>query len=125
MTEIKKTIATNFKETIEMLESFRTEENSTAIDEKIAFLTDRMEKAQKKNGGEKKPSVASIENPKLAEELYEIMESGIKYTATQISTLGIEKIGSSSKATTILKILCADGRVANVKEKGASLYYKV
>lgn len=131
MTNEKRTVATKFKDAIALLNEYReiavNEENDekvVAIDTAIEDMTDRMEKAIKKNGGVKKPTTASVENPKLADELYEIMEDGAKYTATQISTLGVEKITSASKATTVLRILLEDGRVVNTKEKGTSLYSK-
>ena len=44
------------------------------------------------------------------------------YTATQVYNMGIEGIGSASKATTILTILKKDGRVINTKAKGVSTY---
>ncbi len=132
MENIKRTVVMKFKDTIALLEEYRkimvdegNDKKITAINTAIEDMNDRMEKAVKKNGGEKKPSMASIENPKIANRLYNAMENGVKYTATMISNMGIEGIGSSSKATTILTILKKEGKVANAKEKSVSIYTKV
>lgn len=130
--ENKRTVVVKFEDTIALLNEYReiavnegNDEKVVEIDRSIAEMEDRKEKAVKKNTGEKKPSVASVENPKIANRLYDAMESGVKYTATQISLMGIEGIASASKATTILTILKKDGRVTNAKEKGVSVYTKV
>ena len=128
--ENKRTVVIKFEDTIALLKEYaeivaEDTEKVAEINRSIEDMEDRKDKAIKKNaGGEKKATTASVENPKIAEELYEVMEEGVKYTATEISKLGIEKITSASKATTILKILLADGRVANEKVKGVSKYFR-
>ena len=127
--ENKRTVVIKFEDTIALLKEYAEmvagdTEKVAEINRSIEDMEDRKDKAIKKNSGEKKATTASVENPKIAEELYEVMEDGVKYTATEISNLGVEKINSASKATTILRILVADGRVANEKVKGVSKYFR-
>lgn len=82
----------------------------------------RADLAAKKNSGEKKPSVTSIENAKTATAVYEGMESGRAYTATEV--MKEFDLPSTSKATSILDILKKDGRVVWEKVKGKSFYTK-
>ena len=115
----EKTIVSQFTE----IEGILRENGHTELAD---FMLDRIAKQtaknSTKNGGESETAKA---NKKLAEALYEVMEENVCYTATQVSTLGIEGIGSASKATTILTILKNDGRVINTKAKGVSTYKKV
>lgn len=128
MENAKRTVVMRFDTAIALLKEYaeimENPDKVAEIEASIAEMEDRKEKAVKKNSGEKKPTLASIENPKIANALYEEMEDGVKYTATQIANLGVSGIANSSKATTILRILLADGRVKNIKEKGTSLYSK-
>lgn len=128
MENTKRTVVMKFDTAIALLKEYaeimENPEKVAQIEASIAEMEDRKEKAVKKNNGEKKPTVASIENPKIANALYEAMESEVGYTATQISNMGFEGISNTSKATTILGILKKDGRVANKKVKGVSTYYK-
>lgn len=128
MENIKRTVVMKFDTAIALLNEYKEvatdPEKIAEIETSIVEMEDRKEKAIKKNSGEKKPTLASIENPKIANALYEVMEKGVPYTATQISAMGVEGIKSASKATTILRILLEDGRATNKKVKGVSTYYK-
>lgn len=128
MENTKRTVVMKFDTAIALLNEYKeimeNPDKIAEIEASIAEMEDRKEKAIKKNSGEKKPTLASIENPKIANVLYETMEEGVAYTATQISTMEIEGIKSASKATTILRILLEDGRATNKKVKGVSTYYK-
>lgn len=128
MENTKRTVVMKFDTAIALLNEYKemaTDPDKVAqIEASVAEMEDRKEKAIKKNSGEKKPSTASMENPKIANRLYEEMEIEVGYTATQISNMGIEGIASASKATTILRILLDDGRATNKKVKGVSTYYK-
>ena len=129
MENTKRTVVMKFDTAIALLKEYaelmESEPDKVAeIEDSIKEMEDRKEKAIKKNNGEKKPTVASIENPKIANALYDALESGVGYTATQISNMGVEGITSASKATTILTILKNDDRVTNKKVKGVSTYYK-
>ena len=112
----EKTIVSQFTE----IEGILRENGHTELAD---FMLDRIAKQSAKNstknGGVSKAAEA---NKILAEALYEAMEENVCYTATQISAMGIEGIGSSSKATVVLKVLVNDGRVVNIKEKGTSTY---
>lgn len=129
MENTKRTVVMKFDTAIALLKEYaefmESEPDKVAqIEASVAEMEDRKEKAIKKNGGEKKPTTASVENPKIANRLYEEMEGEVGYTATQISLMGIDGIASASKATTILRILLDDGRATNKKVKGVSTYYK-
>lgn len=128
MENTKRTVVMKFDTAIALLNEYKEmatdPEKVAQIEASVAEMEDRKEKAVKKNSGEKKPTTASVENPKIANRLYEEMESEVGYTATQISLMGIEGIASASKATTILRILLEDGRATNKKVKGVSTYYK-
>jgi hypothetical protein len=129
MENTKRTVVMKFDTAIALLKEYaefmESEPDKVAqIEASVAEMEDRKEKAIKKNSGEKKPTTASVENPKIANALYEALEDEVGYTATQISLMGVEGIASASKATTILRILLEDGRVTNKKVKGASIYYK-
>ena len=128
MENTKRTVVMKFDTAIALLNEYKEmatdPEKVAQIEASVAEMEDRKEKAIKKNSGEKKPTTASVENPKIANRLYEEMESEVGYTATQISLMGIEGIASASKATTILRILLDDGRATNKKVKGVSTYYK-
>ena len=111
----EKTIVSQFTE----IEGILRENGHTELAD---FMLDRIAKQTAKNstkGGESKTAEA---NKKLAEALYEAMEENVCYTATQIGNMGIEGISSASKATAVLKVLLADGRVTNSKAKGVSTY---
>lgn len=128
MENTKRTVVMKFDTAIALLNEYKEmatdPEKVAQIEASVAEMEDRKEKAIKKNSGEKKPTTASVENPKIANRLYEEMESEVGYTATQISLMGIDGIASASKATTILRILLDDGRATNKKVKGVSTYYK-
>ena len=128
MENTKRTVVMKFDTAIALLNEYKEmatdPEKVAQIEASVAEMEDRKEKAIKNNSGEKKPTTASVENPKIANRLYEEMEDEVGYTATQISLMGIEGIASASKATTILRILLEDGRATNKKVKGVSTYYK-
>lgn len=86
-------------------------------------MQERAELTAKKNSGEKKPSVASIENAKTAKVVYEGMEENRAYRATEV--MKEFDIASTSKATAILKVLMDEGKVAKTVAKGVSTYAKV
>lgn len=111
----EKTIVSQFTE----IEKYLRENGKT---EWADFMLDRIAKQTAKNSTKSGVSKTAEANKVLAEKLYEAMEVDTCYTATQISNMGIEGIGSASKATTVLKVLVEDGRVVNIKAKGTSTY---
>ena len=111
----EKTIVSQFTE----IEGILRSEGHTELAD---FMLDRIAKQTAKNSTKGGESETAKANKKLAEVLYESMDADTCYTATQIGNMGIEGIGSASKATAILKILLADERVTNSKVKGVSTY---
>ncbi len=112
----EKTIVSQFTE----IEAILRNEGHTDLAD---FMLERIEKQTKKNasksGGVSKTAEA---NKALAEALYEVMEEGVAYTATQLFGLGIAGITSGSKATAVVKVLVEDGRVTVSKGKSGNLY---
>ena len=85
--------------------------NGTLNDETAAFAAHELEVMANAQAKRKdKPTKAQLENAPLADALYEAMGAQA-YTATEIVGLGVEGIGSTPKATAVLKVLAADGRV--------------
>lgn len=111
----EKTIVSQFTE----IEGILRENGHTDLAD---FMLDRIAKQTAKNSTKSGESKTAEANKILAEALYEAMEENVCYTATQIGNMGVEGIGSASKATAVLKILLADGRVTNSKVKGVSTY---
>lgn len=111
----EKTIVSQFTE----IEKILREDGHTELAD---FMLDRIAKQTAKNSTKSGESKTAEANKILAEILYEAMEKDTCYTATQVGNMGIKDIGSASKATAILKILVADGRVTNSKVKGVSTY---
>ena len=111
----EKTIVSQFTE----IEGILRENGHTDLAD---FMLDRIAKQTAKNSTKSGESKTAEANKILAEALYEVMEENVCYTATQIGNMGVEGIGSASKATAVLKILLADGRVTNSKVKGVSTY---
>ena len=85
--------------------------NGTLNDETAAFAAHELEVMANAQAKRKdKPTKAQLENAELANALFEAMDART-YTATEIVGLGVEGIGSTPKATAVLKVLVADGRV--------------
>lgn len=110
----EKTIVSQFTE----IEAILRENGHTELAD---FMVERIAKQTAKNS-KSGTSTKSTENKALAEKVFDEMEAGVGYTATQIYNMGIEGITSASKATAVLKYLVEDGRVVNTKEKGISTY---
>lgn len=117
MTETKETIVAFYNRIADFLEANGCPEDAERMRGRAA------QQAKKaKSSGESK---TSKENKEIADVLLDAMVEGEGYTATMIANMGIAGIGSSSKATSILKILTGMGAVANAKVKGTSIYTKV
>lgn len=85
--------------------------NGTMTDELKAFAADeiaKMDAALEKRKTAISPKKAA--NMELADALYEAMPDGA-LTASAVYALGLEGITSVPKATAVLKVLAADGRV--------------
>ena len=85
--------------------------NGTMTDELKAFAAEEIEKmdaALEKRKTAITPKKAA--NLELADALYEAMPDGA-LTASAVYALGLEGITSVPKATAVLKVLAADGRV--------------
>ena len=116
----KMTIAETFAEIIATYEL--TEEHK-------AFLLDRIEKATRKSGGEKKPTAKQIQNMTVADEVYAFMADtpDTAYTVSELLKVcpaftAIDGC-SASYANAIIKKLKDDGRVVRTVDKGRA-YFK-
>lgn len=116
----KMTIAETFAEIIATYEL--TEEHK-------AFLLDRIDKATRKTGGEKKPTAKQIQNMTVADEVYAFMADtpDTAYTVSELLKVcpaftAIDGC-SASYANAIIKKLKDDGRVVRTVDKGRA-YFK-
>lgn len=114
MKEVKENLVSFYKRVATILRENGYEAEADKMDERA-----EMQAKKSSSGGESK---TAVQNKALAETVYTAMEVGVDYTATAISKLGIEGIETSSKATAVLKVLIAEGKVTNTKVKGTSFY---
>ncbi len=85
-------------------------------EEKIAFLEKQIELVSKKRTNNKKTE----ENEVIAEKIVEARKGQTIRASQLINT--IEGIENTSKATSILGVLCKSGRAKQYTEKGVSFY---
>ena len=129
--ENKRTVVVKFQDTIALLKEFaemvaEDTEKVAEINRSIEDMEDRMDKAVRKNSGEKKVSASSLAKPRLAKVLLEGMSEGVGYKAGELYDMHLaEDFTSTSKVTNILTYMKNEGLVENYKEKGTSLYRKV
>lgn len=98
-----------------VIEANVSEEITNFAKERIEKLDDRLARA--KENKQSTPSKASIENAELAQQLYPRIEGGTTYTAAELGKL-IDV--NTSKATSVAKVLVAEGKldVVEVKQAG-------
>ena len=126
--ENKRTVVVKFEDAIRLLSEYaemvsEDTEKVAEINRSIEEMTDRKEKAVKKNSGEKKESASAVAKPRLGKLLLEAMEIGVGYKAGQLYDMHLaDEFTSTSKVTNILTYLKNEGLVENYKEKGVSLY---
>lgn len=120
MSNKKMTIAETFAEIIATYD---------LSDEHKAFLLDRIDKASRKSNGERKPTAKQVENAKVAEAVYEAMESNRSYTISEmikvIPAFAEMDDCSPSYANAIVKKLKDAGRVVRTEVKGRAYFTKV
>lgn len=85
-------------------------------EEKIAFLEKQIELVSKKRTNNKKTE----ENEIIAEQVVSTMK-GLTIRASQLINV-IDGIDNTSKATSILSVLCHSGRAERFDEKNVSFY---
>lgn len=99
--------------------------NPTLTEEQKAFLLERAEKSVKKSNSERKPTKTQLANEELRAEIFENMESGIKYTISDM----IKKFDcctelSNQKVSSIVRQLVADKLVERVEDKRRAYFVK-
>lgn len=113
----KMTIAETFAEIIATYE---------LTDAHKAFLLDRIDKATRKTGGEKKLTAKQVANITVADKVYEFMAGtpDTQYTVSELLKVVPEFEGASaSYANAIVKKLKDSGRVVRTEIKGRA-YFK-
>jgi hypothetical protein len=84
--------------------------NPTLTEEQKAFLLERAEKSVKKSNGERKPTKTQLANDELRTEIFESMESGTKYTISDmIKAFPCCADLSNQKVTAVIKPLVDNG----------------
>ena len=95
--------------------------NANISDEMTAFAMSALEKLDKRNSSRKeKGTKTQHENTAIKSAIINAMDRGTTYTAAEISSLGIDGITSTQKASALMRQLVESGEVAEttVKIKG-------
>ncbi len=108
----------------EMYESIKAVEGLTA--EQIAFIDHELELLAKKNSAEKKPTAVQVANEGIKADIVEAMESGKKYTITDMQKC-IPALAdlSNQRVSALVRQLVADGTVERTEEKRKAYFSKV
>lgn len=98
--------------------------NLTA-DEK-AFVEHELELLAKKNSAEKKPTAVQVANEGIKTDILEAMESGKKYTITDLMK-SVDACAdlSNQRVSALVRQLVADGSVERTEEKRKAYFSKV
>ena len=98
--------------------------NLTA-DEK-AFVEHELELLVKKNSAEKKPTAVQVANEGIKTDILEAMESGKKYTITDLMK-SVDACAdlSNQRVSALVRQLVADGSVERTEEKRKAYFSKV
>ena len=94
----------------------------------VAFIEHEIELVRKKNSRKStgKPSKNAVENADLGFKAINVMETGTKYTVTQIQSLLPELSSlSNQRVSAIMKALTKTGLVQRTEEKGKAYFTKV
>ncbi len=123
----KKTVVEMYDVVKAMLNGEQVED--CTLEQALAFIDKRIEITQKKNASGKsgeltpKQKEALAARNAVADSIVAVMESGTKYTPTElVKALGNEDIKSTQKITPYLTTLVVDGKLVKVNEKGRNLY---
>ena len=95
--------------------------NANISDEMTAFAESALEKLDKRNSSRKeKGTKTQHENTAIKSAIINAMDRGTTYTAAEISSLGIDGITSTQKASALMRQLVESGEVTEttVKIKG-------
>ena len=98
--------------------------NLTA-DEK-AFVEHELELLAKKNSAEKKPTAVQVANEGIKTDILEAMESGKKYTITDLMK-SVDACAdlSNQRVSALVRQLVTDGSVERIEEKRKAYFSKV
>ena len=98
--------------------------NLTA-DEK-AFVEHELELLAKKNSAEKKPTAVQVANEGIKTDILEAMESGKKYTITDLMKSGDACADlSNQRVSALVRQLVTEGSVERTEEKRKAYFSKV
>ena len=98
--------------------------NLTA-DEK-AFVEHELELLAKKNSAEKKPTAVQVANEGIKTDILEAMESGKKYTITDLmKSVDACAALSNQRVSALVRQLVTDGSVERTEEKRKAYFSKV
>ena len=95
--------------------------NANISDEMTAFAESALEKLDKRNSSRKeKGTKTQHENTAIKSAIINAIDRGTTYTAAEISSLGIDGITSTQKASALMRQLVESGEVTEttVKIKG-------
>ena len=91
----------------------------------VEFIDGRIAQVKAKNARKSnKPSKSAIETADLAERVLSLMETGTRYTASEM-VKAVGEVGvSNQRMTAALNVLVNSGFVVNEREKGKSYFIK-
>ena len=95
-------------------------------DEVIGFIDHELELLAKKNSAEKKPTATQVANTGIKREILKGMESGKKYTITDLmkSIPAIADL-SNQRVSALVRQLIEDGSVVRTEEKRKAYFERV
>lgn len=115
-------MATTKKEMFALVRNALTDENLIAfIDKEIALLA-------KRNAKPAKPTKEQIANAKIKARIYDLMESGKRYTCSDIIKADDElrtTNASTSKVSALMRQMVADNLVEKIEEKRKSYFVRI
>ena len=100
--------------------------NYNLTDEEKAFVEHELELLAKKNSAEKKPTAVQVANEGIKTDILEAMESGKKYTITDLMK-SVDACAdlSNQRVSALVRQLVADGSVERTEEKRKAYFSKV
>lgn len=94
--------------------------------DEVAFIDHELELLAKKNSAEKKPTAVQVANEGIKQDILDGMESGKKYTITDLMK-SIDACAdlSNQRVSALVRQLVTDGSVERTEEKRKAYFSKV
>lgn len=94
--------------------------------DEVAFIEHELELLAKKNSAEKKPTAVQVANEGIKQGILDAMESGKKYTITDLmKEVDVCADLSNQRVSALVRQLVTDGSVERTEEKRKAYFSKV